>query len=103
MKKALIFLFIIFANNVYSQSGWFTQNSGTTNSLWGTYFINSSTGYIVGSYSTLIKTTNSGINWFPLSPGIVFSGYNVTFLNEYVGYISCGGGQIGRASCRERV
>jgi len=42
---------------------WVLQNVGTIAGLWGVYFINDNTGWIVGDKGTVRKTTNSGLNW----------------------------------------
>ncbi|MEO8209296.1 MAG: FG-GAP-like repeat-containing protein [bacterium] len=62
--KSIFILMILTQRNekIYSQSGWFVQNSGVTENLNDVYFINSQTGWIAGNYSVL-KTTNGGNNW----------------------------------------
>ena len=70
MKK-LVFILIIIFN--FSPSGlfliddccsqWVEQNSGTTSVLRSIKFINRWTGWTVGDNSTILKTTNGGINW----------------------------------------
>lgn len=60
--------FFFFFSNIYAQSGWQIQNTPTSIGLWGMYFVNINTGYVVandynaGNYSFL-KTTNGGANW----------------------------------------
>ena len=54
--------------------------------------LDANTGYIIGDSSHVLKTTNSGLNWFNLntdtSPNDYFTG--IHFLNTDTGYI-CGG------------
>jgi len=56
--SALIFLA---ANNLFSQ--WHEQVSNTTNWLHHVHFIDINTGIVCGSYGTILKTSNGGINW----------------------------------------
>jgi photosystem II stability/assembly factor-like uncharacterized protein len=91
MKKLFVLILVLGSLNCFAQSGWITQNSNTPNSLWGLYFSNSLTGYSVGSNNTLTKTTNGGNNWTIVSLGVSFSGYSITFIDNFTGYISCGG------------
>src|SRR5690349_18443148 len=61
MKK-LIFFFIFFliCVHTYSQSGWYAENSGTSNTLYSAYFIDGLTGWAAGANGTIIKTINGG-------------------------------------------
>lgn len=85
MKTKLLLLLIFLFNNVYSQPGWFTQNSGTTSELQSIWMLNESTGYVGGSNSQLLKTSNGGTNWTPLLVNLnnIFS---VRFINENTGF-----------------
>jgi len=85
MKTKLLILSIFLVNNVYSQPGWFTQNSGTINELHSISMLNENTGYAGGSNSLLLKTTNGGTTWIALTIDLnnVFS---VNFINENTGF-----------------
>jgi len=66
MKKiilifVIIFHSLLFASNCFSQ--WIQQSSGTTNALYSVKFLNRNSGWIVGDYGTILKTTNGGNNW----------------------------------------
>ena len=52
----------IFIQTIYSQEeGWFWQNPlPQGNGLHSTYFIDSNTGWAVGSSGTILKTTDGG-------------------------------------------
>jgi photosystem II stability/assembly factor-like uncharacterized protein len=39
------------------------QTSGTTNDLFGVYFLDANYGIAVGDSSTILRTTNAGSNW----------------------------------------
>jgi photosystem II stability/assembly factor-like uncharacterized protein len=96
MKK-IIFLCIIsfFLTNIcFSQSGWFTLNSGTGYRLNSIYFYNENTGYIVGDsgilggpdmFGIIIKTTNGGVNWIRSYTSIGL--FDIVFTNLDNGYI----------------
>ncbi len=91
MKKIIfsIFLLLLACNFSFSQSGWFWLNTNTNNSFSKVTFINEYTGF-VGSWSStmhdnyIIKTTNSGMNWYTSfsSAGI----YDICFINTNTGY-----------------
>ena len=62
----------------------------------GIHFINQNTGYIGRSLNNLIKTTNSGYNWYEQrtdSTSLAFIS-SITFANDTVGWYSCGVGKI---------
>ena len=70
MRKFIFTLLIIYISvNCYSQSGWFSQYSGTNQDLRGLYFINSQTGWAYGFLNNIKKTTNGGINWISQNSG----------------------------------
>jgi photosystem II stability/assembly factor-like uncharacterized protein len=53
---------LVLITTAYSQSGWQLQSSGTRNTLFGVYFLNSKLGYVVGDSGTILHTTNGGEN-----------------------------------------
>ena len=70
MKKVVftivlfILLFISHYSLVIAQSGWFWQNPlPQGNDLLSISFINQNTGYAVGNFGTVIKTTDMGETW----------------------------------------
>ena len=88
MKTSLIVLVILFLsfNLSYSQSGWYAQNTNTTNHILSVSFPNPTTGFACGWYGTLLKTTNGGGNWFSHNytgstgfQSLVFSDINTRF------------------------
>jgi len=63
------------------------------NFLTGVSFGDSSTGYVVGGSSTILKTTDAGVSWVPqTNPGGNFN--DVSFLNANVGLTVGDGGTI---------
>jgi photosystem II stability/assembly factor-like uncharacterized protein len=48
---------------------WSLQEYGSWNRLYSVQFVTPSIGYTAGVVGTLLKTTNAGGSWFPLSAG----------------------------------
>ena len=66
MKKIIFTLFIIHCTLIIAnaQTGWFWQNPVPQgHDLNSVKFINENTGWVVGEYGTIMKSTNKGINW----------------------------------------
>ncbi len=65
MKKTIIAttLALIFPIISYSQVSWVSQNSGTTSSLDGVYFVDENNGWIAGWGQIILHTTNGGSTW----------------------------------------
>ena len=94
MKKIyLLILTFLFCASLFSQTGWIQINTGAVKSINDIFFINANTGWAVGD-STIIKTTNGGLNW--VSQGYTYSSNiknvfnSVRFINENTGYIAGG-------------
>lgn len=92
MNRIIITIYLITSINIFSQSGWNYQNSGTNRSLNSVFFVNSETGYIAGDGGTILKTTNSGQNWFSQQSSLNLIQATIYFINTNTGYI---GGQNG--------
>lgn len=98
MKKILIAFILLFISCYsYSQSGWFSQNTGTSSTLRTVYFLNSQTGWIGGFSSTLSKTTNGGNNWSPINWVSSESVLSIFFVNDLTGW--AGGGTESNSHC----
>ena len=79
----------------YAQQGWYSQQSGAGNTqLLSTCFPDTNIGYVVGGSGTIIKTTNSGINWVNQTSPVNKYLYSVCFVNVNTGYIVGDGGVI---------
>ena len=50
--------------------------------------ININTGWICGDNGSILKTTNSGINWFSLNSGFNYSLTDIQFVNDNTGWVS---------------
>ena len=88
--STLIFVFTLLSV-CYSQSGWITQNGNTANELRDVQFVNAQTGWAVGFYGTIRKTTNGGLNWITQNTPATQEGFVCCyFSNDQTGWI--GGG-----------
>jgi photosystem II stability/assembly factor-like uncharacterized protein len=103
MKRLfLICVFFLLYNAIlYSQTGWFQQNSGTSLSLQSVFFINDLTGFTAGGF-TIFKTTNGGTTWIPKILPDTTSIYSVRFLNLSTGY-ACGGRYMNPYESRQHI
>lgn len=73
--------------SLYSQQGWYTQNSGTGQPLSDVCFVDHNTGWIAGHQNTILKTTDGGQNWEEQMPASVPFFYKVFFLNDQEGWV----------------
>jgi len=92
MKKFIVIFFVIVlmsSSLLYPQTGWFQQNSGSTDNFNTVYFINDQTGFTSGGL-IIYKTTNGGTNWSPKVLSDTSAIYSIRFLNGTTGY-ACGG------------
>ncbi|MCK4452963.1 hypothetical protein KAU59_01275, partial [candidate division WOR-3 bacterium] len=65
MKNLCFILFtVLFLLPCLTHAGWIEQNSGIINELWSVHFpADAQTGYAVGGYGKILKTTDGGANW----------------------------------------
>jgi photosystem II stability/assembly factor-like uncharacterized protein len=89
----LTLLTICYGLGMLAQSNWewTEQTSGTSVTLLDVFFINSSTGWIVGGNGTILKTTNGGDTWTPQNSGTDQELSAVHFVNENIGWATGGG------------
>ena len=94
LRIILIFLIYLYTypNQSNAQTGWFMQNSGTSEVLRGVYFLNSQTGWVVGHSGKILKTLNSGNSWFHLNSGTSYGLKSIQFIDQNTGW-SVGGAQ----------
>ena len=101
MKKLSILLFFCFIQ-FFASAQWTQLNSGTNANLKGVFFINSDTGFAVGWHfnnanGIVLKTTNGGLTWDSIDYGLSNNVYDVSFVNDQVGFI-CGEGFISKTT-----
>jgi photosystem II stability/assembly factor-like uncharacterized protein len=78
-----------FSETAAAQSGvWVQQTSGTTETLWSVHFTNDNRGWAAGENATLLRTSNGGAIWSPVSNCVSgFDGFfSVRFLDLNVGW-----------------
>ena len=64
-------MLVLFAGNIFAQAGWQWVNPlPSGNNYLQVKFLNSKTGFAVGAWGTICKTTNAGINWVLKNSGI---------------------------------
>jgi photosystem II stability/assembly factor-like uncharacterized protein len=63
----LIGTVLMFLSNGYTKSGWYPQTGCTTTDLFGVWFIDDSTGFVVGGWpdDCILLTTDAGDTWSP--------------------------------------
>ena len=101
MKKLiqkLTLILIIFSNIILANAQWVAQNSGTTNQLGSIYFKDLNTGYIVGDYGTILKTTDGGTNWIPQNSGTNNYLSSVFFTDNNNGFVVGSSGTLLRTT-----
>ncbi|HEX2787177.1 MAG TPA: YCF48-related protein [Ignavibacteria bacterium] len=77
---------------------WTSQASGTNQVLWSSFFLNPSTGWIVGGTgatdietSLILKTTNGGATWVEQNAGVNHWLTSACFINAQTGWIAGSG------------
>jgi len=89
-EKIIIILLIGLTSACYSQQpdNWKWLNPKPQgNSLFGLDFPDNNTGYSVGAFGTVVKTTNGGETWSQLNTGTNTRLLSVDFINSNTGYI----------------
>jgi photosystem II stability/assembly factor-like uncharacterized protein len=71
MKKVntvfLVIIYFILSPVLFSQTGWYQQNTGTNLNINCIHFFNSNSGIAGADLGTILKTTNGGVNWSLIS------------------------------------
>ncbi|MGE5810427.1 MAG: YCF48-related protein [Ignavibacteria bacterium] len=86
---SLFFITLIYPDpvNLFGQSEWIKQYSGTTDDLWGVYCTDTLTAIAVGANGTIIRTTNGGVKWNRQKSHTSVLLYGVTFVTRNRGFI----------------
>lgn len=77
-----------------SAQDWTELSSGTTNILKSVHFINSGTGWTVGSIGIILKTTDAGETWVEQTSGTGNTLESVFFTDANNGWVSDANGSI---------
>ena len=84
MKKQILYLFLWFVIPIQAQ--WTQQNSGTTENLNDVYCISADTVVVVGNNGIILRTTDGGTNWLPVSNPASANLHQVAFADTQTGY-----------------
>ena len=96
MRKFIFTILILLLPVIcFPQSGWFTQNSGTSYNLNDIFFIDGKTGWAVGDSGTVVKTINGGFSWYHQNSNTRIRLSKVHFANAKTGWASGGIYQVG--------
>ncbi|MBZ0201861.1 MAG: T9SS type A sorting domain-containing protein [Ignavibacteria bacterium] len=79
-------LFYFLSQSLFSQPGWVTQSSGTTEHMRSVFFVNDMTGWAVGYAGKILKTTNGGTNWISQTSPTANPLFSVFFVSTTVGW-----------------
>ena len=89
MRKLYSLLFILILTSVLNAQ-WTNQNPVPDgNNLWSAFFVNESTGWIIGSDGFIKKTTNTGLEWNLQNSGTSVTLKSIRFIDLNNGWI-CG-------------
>ncbi len=77
----ILFQFILTFNLVNAQQFWHEQPSGTTNTLTSVSPVNHNVVWVCGYNGTVLRTTNSGVNWVGANSGGIPN--NVSLINVW--------------------
>lgn len=82
-----IYIVLLLTSISFAQHNWEWQNPlPQGNSLAGSHFFNSTTGFMTGLGGTILKTTNSGETWVRKESGTLAFLYSIHFISESVGW-----------------
>jgi len=92
MKKQIFYLFIWLVFPIQAQ--WTLQDSGTTENLNDVYCISADTVVVVGDNGTILRTTNGGSDWLPVSNPATGNLHQVQFIDAQTGYAAGDNGTL---------
>ncbi|MBI5473853.1 MAG: T9SS type A sorting domain-containing protein [Ignavibacteriae bacterium] len=78
-------LLVLIVPTLTRSQGWISQNSGTTNWLYGVSMVDEANAAAVGYNGTILTTTNGGASWIPQTGGTIQPLLGIHFLNASVG------------------
>ncbi len=84
----LLFSFLFSFSIANSQPGWFSLNSGTTNSLNGIGFFTTDYVIAVGDAGTILKTTDGGVSWENITSGTSERLNSISVINNSIAVIA---------------
>ncbi len=97
MKSLCTFFvaFVFIFSTATTQTNWFWLNPQPQgNNLLATHFVNITTGFAVGEFGTVLKTTNEGQTWTQLTTGTTRTLRAVYFVDASTGFVVGDSGTI---------
>ncbi|MCB0725511.1 MAG: T9SS type A sorting domain-containing protein [Ignavibacteriae bacterium] len=93
MKTAITLFFLFCSLSSYSQPLWMWQNPRPM-ALYKNdcVMLDNNTFIFIGSFGTIIRTSNSGNSWYQVEPVANKHLYHIRFVNPTTGFICCAGG-----------
>lgn len=82
--KKIFFILMLVSGTLFSQ--WSQLSSGSTNILTDICFPDNSTGYAAGTSSTILKTTDAGLNWSSQTNPAANNLWTIYFVNSSLGF-----------------
>lgn len=70
------------------------SGSGHAETLYGVHLVDETTGWVVGTNGTILKTTDAGANWTAQASGTTATLYDVHFVDTLRGWVVGAGGMI---------
>lgn len=100
MKRLILLIAVLFGlHSQVSALGFQSLSSGTTYNLLSIFFTDLNTGYASGALGTILKTTNAGVNWFPVTNNLTTEAfYSLYFINANTGYASGSNGLMAKTT-----
>jgi photosystem II stability/assembly factor-like uncharacterized protein len=97
MKKViLVFVFSLCLNTFICPQIWRQGMNTPISSIYGSYFVDQNTAWLVGAYQSLYKSTDGGMTWvnkFSMNAA-TYSAYIICFVNSTTGFVGCNYGKI---------
>jgi photosystem II stability/assembly factor-like uncharacterized protein len=75
-------------------SGWYEQESGTEENLWGISAVDSNTAWAAGDLGVILKTTDGGTTWLPQASGATDRIWEVSAVDVNTAWAVIGYGEI---------
>lgn len=91
MKKYILILLIFGSISVFAQQYWLPVSSPTNQKLKKGFFTDTLNGWLAGDSGTILRTTNSGNNWFLQSSGTTETIDDIFFINQNTGWVIANG------------
>lgn len=86
----VLILQVMLAAGLYSQQGWYIQQSNFQHPVGDVFFIDSQTGWITSDSGRVYKSTDGGAIWTMYTAGTNYTLYSIRFINSQTGWAAGG-------------